>query len=34
MSVKIKYDDKDGRYSHTVTKHDKRSRTVDFGRSH
>ena len=32
--VKIKYDDKNGRYSHTVTKHDSARGTVDFGRSH
>jgi hypothetical protein len=32
--VKIKFDDKDGRHSHTVTKHDSAYGTVDFGRSH
>ncbi|MBT2519482.1 hypothetical protein [Arthrobacter sp. ISL-28] len=30
--VKIKYDDKNGRHSHTVTKYDSAYGTVDFGR--
>ena len=32
--VKIKFDDKDGKHSHTVTKHDSAYGTVDFGNSH
>jgi hypothetical protein len=32
--VKIKYDDKNGRHSYTVTKTDHASGTVDFGRSY
>ena len=32
--VKIKFDDKDGKHSPTVTKHDSAYGTVDFGHSH